>query len=61
MALQQANDALANVLSGIDANISGEMLAFDLRLAIDALSEILGEVTTDELLGNIFSRFCIGK
>ncbi|MFN4082286.1 MAG: tRNA uridine-5-carboxymethylaminomethyl(34) synthesis GTPase MnmE [Bacteroidia bacterium] len=60
-ALQKAQIALANVLSGIDAKISGELLAFDLRLAIDALSEILGNISNDELLGNIFSRFCIGK
>lgn len=59
--LQNAYDALANVLNGMDAGITGELLAFDLRAAIEALSEILGLVTTDELLGNIFSRFCIGK
>jgi tRNA modification GTPase len=59
--LQNAYNALTNVLNGMDAGITSELLAFDLRVAIDALSEILGLVTTDELLGNIFSRFCIGK
>jgi tRNA modification GTPase len=40
---------------------SGELLAFDIRKAIYHLGEIVGEITTDDLLTNIFSKFCIGK
>jgi tRNA modification GTPase len=41
--------------------MSGELLAMDIRKAIFHLGEITGEITTDDLLGNIFSKFCIGK
>jgi tRNA modification GTPase len=41
--------------------ISGELLALDIRKALFHLAEITGEVTTDDLLANIFSKFCIGK
>jgi tRNA modification GTPase len=60
-ALQQASDALEKVLQAIDLQMSGELLAMDIRKAIFHLGEITGEITTDDLLGNIFSKFCIGK
>ena len=60
-ALQKADEALSEVLNGIRNGISGEFLALDIRSALDALGEISGEVSSDELLGNIFSKFCIGK
>ncbi len=60
-ALKHAHDALQQVLNGIDRQITGELLAFDIRKALFHLSEITGEVTTDDLLANIFSKFCIGK
>jgi tRNA modification GTPase len=60
-ALQRADEALANVEQALQAELPGEMLAVDMRVALDALGEITGEVTTDEILGNIFSKFCIGK
>ena len=41
--------------------ISGDLLAMDIRQALHYLGEITGEVTTDEVLGNIFGKFCIGK
>ncbi len=41
--------------------MSGEFIAVDLRNAIDSLSEIIGIVTTDDILNNIFDKFCIGK
>jgi tRNA modification GTPase len=40
---------------------SGEFIALDLRRAIDAIGEIIGLVTTEDILDNIFSKFCIGK
>jgi tRNA modification GTPase len=60
-ALQHASEALELVLSGIAATTTGELLAFDIRKALLHLGEITGEVTTDDLLANIFSKFCIGK
>lgn len=60
-ALNNANVALKNVYSGIEKKITGELLAVEIRRALYHLSEILGQVTTEDLLGSIFSRFCIGK
>ena len=52
---------IENVLKGIDDKISGDLLAIDIRHALQYLGELSGEVTNDEVLGNIFSKFCIGK
>ncbi|TAE87597.1 MAG: tRNA uridine-5-carboxymethylaminomethyl(34) synthesis GTPase MnmE [Bacteroidetes bacterium] len=60
-ALQHAHESLDQVLVGVNAHITGELLAFDIRKALFHLGEITGEVTTDDLLANIFSKFCIGK
>lgn len=61
-------EALSNALrelqlarESLQQGLSGELLAEDLRIASDSLSSILGEITTNELLGEIFSKFCIGK
>lgn len=60
-ALQKAEEGLHRVMKGVKSGISGELLALDIRQALHALGEITGEVTTDDLLGNIFGNFCIGK
>lgn len=60
-ALLRARQALDEVLKGIDAKISGELLALDIRRTTDALGEITGTVASEDLLDSIFSRFCIGK
>jgi len=60
-AFENAKRSLENVLEGLDKNLSGDLLAPDLRNALQQLGEITGEVTTDDLLENIFSKFCIGK
>jgi tRNA modification GTPase len=60
-ALKKVNEALDFVLEGIETQIPGELLATDIRDALNALGEITGEITSDELLGNIFGKFCIGK
>ncbi|MES2778667.1 MAG: tRNA uridine-5-carboxymethylaminomethyl(34) synthesis GTPase MnmE [Bacteroidota bacterium] len=60
-ALQQASNALEQVLQAIEMQMSGELLSLDIRKAIFHLGEITGEITTEDLLGNIFSKFCIGK
>jgi len=60
-ALNRADGALDQVISGIELSLSGELLALDIRQALNELGLITGEVTTDDLLGNIFGKFCIGK
>jgi tRNA modification GTPase len=60
-ALQQSSNALEQVLQAIEMQMSGELLSLDIRKAIFHLGEITGEITTEDLLGNIFSKFCIGK
>lgn len=60
-ALRAALESLDAVLMGLDNEITGDFLAIDIRHALNALGEITGEISTDDLLGNIFSRFCIGK
>lgn len=60
-ALQQTNAALTRVLQGLEKKLSGELLASDIRDALHHLGLITGEVSTDDLLNNIFGRFCIGK
>lgn len=60
-ALQKAFDAITQVKQGLDNGITGDFLAIDIRQSLHYLGEITGEITTDDLLGNIFSRFCIGK
>jgi len=60
-ALQSTLHSIKNALKGIETKLSGELVASDIRTALYHLGEITGEVTTDDLLGNIFSRFCIGK
>jgi len=60
-ALSKSLAGIAEVITGLSNKISGELLAADIRNSLQHLGEITGEVTNDELLGNIFSRFCIGK
>jgi tRNA modification GTPase len=60
-ALKGANYALNEVLVGLDQLIPGDLLAIDVRRALFFLGEITGQITTDDLLANIFSKFCIGK
>ena len=60
-ALQKALDSILSVRTGLQAGISPDLLTIDIRKALYYLGEITGEITTDEILGNIFSRFCVGK
>jgi tRNA modification GTPase len=59
--LQSAKGALSNAHQSINQKYSGEFIAIDLRNAVDFLGEIIGEVTSEDVLNNIFSKFCIGK
>jgi tRNA modification GTPase len=60
-ALVNAHEALERVRHSLQSHLSGELVAFDIRKAIYHLGEITGEITSDDLLSSIFSRFCIGK
>jgi len=60
-ALSEANTALQKVKEGLESDITGDLLAMDIRQALHSLGSITGEVDVEELLGNIFGRVCIGK
>ena len=60
-ALIKALRAIEEVNKGLVDNISGDLLSVDIRRSINHLSEITGEITNDDVLGNIFANFCIGK
>lgn len=55
------DNALARAINGLDASVTPDWLAMDLRVALQHLGELTGEITTDDLLDSIFSKFCIGK
>jgi len=59
--LMNVSESLDRVLSGLHNNIPEDFIAIDIRQAIHYLGEITGEITSDEILGNIFKNFCIGK
>lgn len=59
--LLKTKEALQAVIEAIDNGVTGDFLAQDIRNALFHLGEITGEITTDDLLDNIFSKFCIGK
>ena len=59
--LVQTRDALNKVLDGIETGKTGDIVALDIRNGLHYLGEITGEITTEDLLENIFSKFCIGK
>jgi tRNA modification GTPase len=59
--LLKALEEIQKVKWGLDAGISSDLMAIDIRSALFFFGEITGEVTNDELLGNIFANFCIGK
>lgn len=60
-ALKKAVEFLDNAIISVSQRLSGEFIAVDLRNAIDSLSEIIGQLTSEDVLNNIFSKFCIGK
>ena len=59
--LLKALSDVQKVQQGMDAKLSGDLLAIDIRQALYHFGEITGEITSDDLLGNIFANFCIGK
>jgi tRNA modification GTPase len=60
-ALRRADAALTDVLTGLDSNVTGDFIAQDIRRSLMYLGEISGEIGVEDLLENIFSKFCIGK
>ena len=60
-ALQQALASMHRVMDGLTAGLPTDLVAQDLRECIAHLGDILGEVTSTDLLHNVFSHFCIGK
>ena len=60
-ALVKAHSAILRVQEGLATGLSGEFLSMDLHDCLDALGSIVGQISSDEVLGEIFSKFCIGK
>lgn len=60
-ALTAARESLEHALAGMDEGLPADLLSEEIRPVIRHLGEITGQITTDEILGNIFSKFCIGK
>jgi tRNA modification GTPase len=60
-ALTHVRDNLSNVLKGLEDGTSLEFIAFEIRAALEALGDLLGETATEEVLNRIFEKFCIGK
>lgn len=61
-ALVRAHEAILRVINGLEMQMSGDLLSEDLRLVLDILAEITGnQITPNEVLGNIFKHFCVGK
>ena len=60
-ALCHAQEAICRAIDGLQSGLSGDFVSQDIRECMHYLGEITGEITTHEILGSIFSRFCIGK
>jgi tRNA modification GTPase len=60
-ALQQVGQSLTDIKTGLDNNIAGDLLALDIRRCLHYISEITGDITNENVLDYIFSKFCIGK
>ncbi len=60
-ALQQVDKSLTDIKNGMDNNITGDLLALDIRRCLHYISEITGDITNEHVLDYIFSKFCIGK
>ena len=61
-ALTHANESITRVIDAMEADLSGDLISEDLRICLEQLSEITGgQITPNEVLGNIFQHFCIGK
>jgi tRNA modification GTPase len=59
--LDRTTSALQSVRNGLQTKLATDLIAIDIRSALMCLGEITGTISTDDLLENIFSKFCIGK
>ena len=59
--LKKSEEAIIRVLGGLKSGVSGDFVSQDIREALYYLGEITGQISSDEVLGNIFKNFCIGK
>lgn len=59
--LVKTRESLLDILTGLDNQVTNDFVAMDIRRSLHYLGQITGEITTDDLLANIFSKFCIGK
>jgi tRNA modification GTPase len=55
------SDSLNDIYEGVENKLAGDLLALDIRTALQYLGEITGEITNEDQLDYIFSKFCIGK
>ena len=60
-ALEKTNEALLNIIETIDMGLPMDLMAVDIKDALDSLSEVTGEISSEDLLDHIFSNFCVGK
>ena len=60
-AISRAHEAIIRVQQGLTSGLSGELLSMDMQDCLSALGEVTGQITNQEVLSNIFSKFCIGK
>jgi tRNA modification GTPase len=60
-ALEKTKDAIKNILETIEMGLPMDLIAVDLKDALDSLSEVTGEISTEDLLDHVFSNFCVGK
>lgn len=59
--LERAREAVSRTCSGLESRLTLELVAFELRVALSALGEVVGKTSVDDLLDSIFSQFCLGK
>ena len=60
-AICRTHEAIGRVQQGLQDGLSGELLSLDLQDCLNALGEVTGQISSQEVLNNIFSKFCIGK
>ena len=60
-ALRRAQEALDDVIASLENDMPPDLVSVDLRISLDALGDIVGKTTTEDILDRIFSQFCVGK
>ncbi|MGL4688189.1 MAG: tRNA uridine-5-carboxymethylaminomethyl(34) synthesis GTPase MnmE, partial [Fusobacteriaceae bacterium] len=60
-ALEKTKDAIISIFETIEAGLPMDLIAVDLKEALDSLSEVTGEISSEDLLDHIFKNFCVGK